>query len=238
MTETSSEWAESGWTDDAWQGGTDWTQTGSVQFTCGTVSLGKALHLYTCALFQPRSEHRCQFSRNSWYSGKCLRPRSVPDFQGFYFFPKQKRKNLKENNRVIAKMYPFVHFQSAYARPMHGNPGRGLACTSTQICSTTNLCPCINYKPTITCWDLPIKIQFQTRWPHPDIYVTKETRLAPPEYETFSQWRDVMSQTSDNVRQAPFLPYNSDNYAHGPWQNRFGARTSKASAGSAGQRHA
>ena len=30
---------------------------------------------------------------------------------------------------------PVGQLPSSYARPMHGNPGRGLACTSTQICS-------------------------------------------------------------------------------------------------------
>ena len=50
-------------------------------------------------------------------------------------------------------------------------PGRGLACTCTRICSATNLCLHINYKPSshINFGNLPITIQFQTLWLHPHI---------------------------------------------------------------------
>ena len=162
---------------------------------------------------------------------KIFMPKKHVGFSGFLLFSKTKEKNLKENDRVIAKMYPFVHFPSPYTRPMHGNPSRGLACTSTQICYATNLCLYINYKPTIRCRDLPIKIQFQTRWPHPDIYVSKETRLAPPEYETFSQWRDVTSRGCQTMsirlhfcHRIPTIMHT----AHGGTD--LGARASKASA--------
>ena len=43
------------------------------------------------------------------------------------------------------------------------HPCKVLACTSTQICSATNLCSHINYKPANHIRDLAIKIQFQTR---------------------------------------------------------------------------
>ena len=56
-------------------------------------------------------------------------------------------------------------------------PTRGLACTSTRICSAANLCYCINYKPANHSLfrNLPIKIQlFKTLWPHPDIRTCNE----------------------------------------------------------------
>ena len=45
-------------------------------------------------------------------------------------------------------------------------------------------------------------------------HVTKEMRLAPPEYETFGQWEDDMSRG----RQMTSIRLQ---YAHGPEQNRF-----------------
>ena len=39
---------------------------------------------------------RCQFSRNAWHSGKFSCPRSIPDFQGFYLFLKQKKNTSKK----------------------------------------------------------------------------------------------------------------------------------------------
>ena len=52
------------------------------------------------------------------------RPRSILDLQGFTSF-QNKGKNLKENDRVIAKICPFIYFGNSQQRmhvPSEGNP--------------------------------------------------------------------------------------------------------------------
>ena len=87
-----------------------------------------------------------------------------------------------------------------------------LFCTSTQLSSATIYVRMhIYYKLPNHIRDLPIKIQFQTPWPHPGICVTKETRLAPPAYKTFGQWRDVTSRGDVTQRPSVFIMHT----AHG-----------------------
>ena len=83
-----------------------------------------------------------------------------------------------------------------------------------QICSASNL-----YAST---WIInqPIKIQFQTLWSLPDIFVTKETRLAPPEY-----YLEEMLRHEETRDEQP-----SDFILHtAPDGTSLGARASKAS---------
>ena len=92
------------------------------------------LHVFRCKVqiaqtlgeqvlvLRPCLLHRCQFSGNSRHSGKFSRPRSILDFQGFYRFPKQKKKNLKENDRVITKHIFLYIFGNSQQRMSEGNP--------------------------------------------------------------------------------------------------------------------
>ena len=59
-------------------------------------------------------------------------------------------------NRTESAVTKVTLGPSSYARPMHGNPGRGLACTSTQISSAIGRVH--------NCWSFVAKIKPDGRW--------------------------------------------------------------------------